>query len=140
MIIFGGSKMSNIIGEQIIDSDEPIRIRSWQEINETGEHKKPLNERVDAMTYVKPFPIKEIDLLTIKRFIKFCRFNSKNDWGIGLKILLDYVEGDAKSIMLFDKMMRIESEIEGVKAEIQDFKKSDERTEKKTFGGMKDGK
>jgi hypothetical protein len=127
--------MSDVIGDEILSSEEPIRIRTWQEIIMSKEHKAPIQERIDAMTYIKPFPIKECDLLTIKRFIHFCRFNSKNDWGIGLKMLLDYVDADAKNIMIFDKMMQLEGELEGLKTEISSLKdKMNEKKERVGFG------
>jgi len=128
------------VGEEIRSSNEPVRIRTWQEIQRENECKKPIQERIDAMTYVKPFPIKEVDLLTIKRFIKFCRFSSKNDWGVGLKILLDSIDYDAKTMMLYEKISALESRIEGLESSQQEPTREVETNEdkpKKTFGGMK---
>lgn len=126
------------IGNEVRESTEPIRIRNWTEIQRNGLHKQPINERIDAMTYIKPFPLKEVDLLTIKRFIRFCRFNSKNDWGIGLKILLDYVDTDAKTTLLYDKQLKIEEEISGLKSELNEMKeKPKEKKVVKGFGGGK---
>jgi len=124
-----------IVGEEIKDSDEPIKIRSWQETIQNNEHKAPIKERIDAMTYIKPFPIKEVDLLTIKRFINFCRFNAKNDWGVGLKVLLDYVDTDAKNVMLYNKIMDLESQLEAMSSRITELAEKPKETKKKgTFG------
>lgn len=126
------------VGKEVRTTDEPLRIRTWQETIQREEHKKPMNERVDAMTYIKPFPIKECDLLTIKRFIQFCRFNSKNDWGVGLKMLMDYVETDAKTLLLYDKILKLENDMEGLKVLVDNKQGEDEeKGERKTFGGRK---
>lgn len=126
--------MTDTVGEEIRSSDEPLRIRTWQETLQRGEHKKPLNERIDAMTYIKPFPIKEVDLLTIKRFINFSRFNSKNDWGVGLKMLLDYADGDAKIMMLYDRILQVERDVEGIIIALDEPKQQQKEQTKRTFG------
>ncbi len=122
------------VGQEIKNSDEQIRIRSWDEIRTTGEHNKPINERVDAMTYIKPFNIKEVDLMTIKRFISYARFNAKNDWGTAMKMLLDNTEADAKEVMLYENILALKQEVEQIKAEIE---KKPETKVVKTFGVKK---
>lgn len=124
------------VGNEPRMSDESVILRSWHESLKTGMHKTPIKERVDAMTLIQGYCIKEIDLLTVKRFIQFCRFNTKNDWGVGLKLLLDFVESDSKTVMLYDKITAVESRVEAVEATLN--KPPQEKKTPTTFGGDKD--
>lgn len=127
------------VGREVTSSDEPVRIRSWQEILGDNTHKKPINERVDAMTLVKGLNLKEIDLLTLKRLIKFARFNTKNDWGIAIKTLLDSVESDSKTMMLYDKIISMENNIEELyNMIIKNDGKKEAKKVVKTFGAKEE--
>lgn|SRR3990167_5375223 len=110
-----------------------VKLRSWSEVLNDGLHKQDIVNRVDAMTLVKPFVIKEIDMLTLKRLVRYCRQNAKNDWGTGIKMLLDAAEADAKTMMLYEKIVVLEDKVESLIGKPQEEKK--EKKEFKGFGG-----
>jgi hypothetical protein len=84
------------------------------------------------MTFIKPFIIKEVDLLTVKRLIQYARFNAKNDWGTAIRMLLDYVDTDAKNIMLYNRMLEFETRLERLEASLEE--KEPEKKKVRGFG------
>lgn len=115
-----------------------IKFRSWGEVCEQGLHKQNISQRVDAMTLIKPFIIKECDLLTIKRIVNYSRVNSKGDWGLALKMLLDAAEADAKTTLLYEKIINLESMFNAFVGKPE--KVEEDPKAKKTFGGEWDVK
>lgn len=112
-----------------------IKLKSWGEVCQGNLHKQNIVERVDAMTLIKPFVIKEIDMFTLKRLIRYCRMNSKNDWALGIKMLLDQCEGDAKSMMLYEKLVTLEENYNKHLEVLHNETKKEEPKKVKTFGG-----
>lgn len=113
-----------------------IKLRSWGEIIQAGIHKENIRDRVDAMTIVKPFIIKEIDLLTLKEFVKYCRMNTKGDWGMGISTLLrEHTLGGVNTI-LYEKLLLIEERMEYIEGNIAGMVGEEKKEDKKkTFGG-----
>lgn len=119
-----------------MEEKNTIKMRSWQEVLEGGLHKQPIQERIDSMTYVKPFVIKEIDMLTIKRVERFSKMHSKGDWGIGLRLMTELIDTDTKYSMLFTMLNDLADRVESIEAMLA---QPQEETEKKpkVFGGGK---
>jgi len=113
------------------------------------EEKKNTKERVKEIS-VRTFTIGGCPETVYDRFIKFCEQNAKNVryfkdekgklhtkeeiiYHIGLRILLDSFESDAKTMMLYEKIKNLEKRL----ALLEEKPKEENKNRKKikTFGG-----
>ncbi len=111
-----------------------------------------MEEKVKAIS-VRTFTISSCPETVYQRFIKFCNDNAKNTrfykdennkvhqkdeiiYHIGLRLLLDVYEADAKSLMLFEKIKALELDVENIRLKLSDYKP---KLKSRTFGG-KNGK
>lgn len=104
-------------------------------MNEEEKDDHGVKERVDDMTY-RVFTIKDCPEKTYKRFIAWCEANSKNQtyviYHLGLKMLLDAVETNAKDIMLLEKIQELDDRLTALEEkEVEPVK---ERKGPATFG------
>ena len=112
-----------------------LKFKGWGEVKQEELHKQPLNSRVDSLTIVKPFVINEMDLATIKRLVLWCRRHSKGEWALGIKMLLDAQEEDAKTMLLYEKICKLEERVEALEGTPITPLEDEQRVNKpKTFG------
>lgn len=96
---------------------------------------------------VRTFTIASCPEKVYQRFLKFCKENAKNVryfqdddnklhkkeeviYHIGLRMLIDSFEADAKNMMLYEKIKSVESRINL----LEDSLKTKQPSKKKTFG------
>ena len=107
-----------------------------------------MKERVENIC-VRTFTIASCPEKVYQRFVKFCKENARNVrfyqdkqtnqmkqkeeiiYHVGLRLLLDAFEADAKNVMLFEKIKQLETKITLLEQQIN---KSQNKKEIKTFG------
>ena len=115
------------------------------------EFKETIKEKVQKIS-VRTFTISSCPEATYQQFIRFCEENARNvryfqdDDGklhekveiiyhVGLRLLLDGWEADAKTMMLYEKIKAMEGRLTLLEQTPQ--KEEPKRKEIKTFGGNK---
>lgn len=115
-----------------------------------SEENNDLKRRVENITTTS-FSISGVKITDFKRFIRFCEdnatvtkvyhdkqgnVNTKSElcYSIGLKHLLDIAESDAKNVMLFDRMVKLEEQLRELEGKV--FKEQKQPEAKKEFKGM----
>lgn len=115
--------------------------------------KKDAKQRVKDIS-VRTFTICSCPESVYDRFIDFCNKNSKNIryykdksgklhkkeeviYHIGLRLLLDIADSDAKSMMLYEKIKHLRDRVDLIEKKLQSEK---DNNKSKTFGGDKNDK
>jgi len=99
------------------------------EVNEMG-----VKERSDALINVKSFSICSCPISVIKDFKEFCNIESKNDYSLGLKILLERNKINFQQEVFAMKIRELEDKII-ILEEAPKQEKKEEKKNVKTFGG-----
>jgi len=84
------------------------------------EKEENIKERVDSDVVTLNFTVSNCPETIYNRFVDYCKKNAGNYYAMGLKQLLDTAEADAKSLMLYEKIIALEvriTELEGKKDE-----------------------
>jgi len=113
---------------------ERPKIRGWDEVKSEGMLQDPLNDRVDKLIIVKPFPIKEINLYTVKRLVSFAQENTNGHWGQAIEMLLGVANKEAEED-ISDWQAEVEQRLQML--EVAAYKGEEEQNGKKipvTFG------
>lgn len=118
--------------------------------NENEETKKSIVDRVEDMkTSIRTFTIGSCPEKTYQRFLNYCRTNAKNTkyfqddngkpvikeeliYHVGLRLLLDIAETDAKSMVLFEKIAKLEDRLDNIEKKFINPKVEDKKA--KTMG------
>jgi hypothetical protein len=106
---------------------------------------KDLNERVEDIT-TTTFSVAGIPIKEFRRFLEFCEMNAKITkifydrvtnkkqikedicYAIGLSRLMDMAESDAKTELLYAKILEIQARLDAMEG-------NEEKKKPKTFGG-----
>jgi len=94
-----------------------------------------MKERTDALINVKSFSICSAPISVIKDFKDFCKLESKNDYSLGLKILLERNRMNFQQEIFAIKIQELEGRIEALETKPQEPVEKKEKI--KTFGGDK---
>jgi len=116
---------------------------------EEVKEKESIKDKVEQIS-VRSFTVGSCPEKVYQRFRDFCESNAKNiryykdDKGvhtkeeiiyhIGLKQLLDIAQTDAKSVMLFERILTVEQRMDLIDNEMTGEEKSTTKLKKKTFG------
>jgi len=94
-----------------------------------------MKERTDALINVKSFSICSAPISVIKDFKDFCKLESKNDYSLGLKILLERNRMNFQQEIFAIKIQELEGRLEALETKPQEPVEKKEKI--KTFGGDK---
>lgn len=92
-----------------------------------------VKERTDNLITQRSFSICSSPIQVIRDFKEFCRFETKDDYSLGLKLLLE--RDKAKQINLQQQMKIQELEQRLIGLENKPEEEEEEKTKVKTFGG-----
>lgn len=103
---------------------------------EKNENVKEMKDKVDNLTTIN-FSVTKCPLKVYRKFVEFCKEESNDNYSMGLKLLLDGIEGNVKEATLFQEYMEVKERLVKVEAELNQLKKPVEEEKKpklKTMG------
>lgn len=105
---------------------------------EDQEESKPMKDRVEEMT-TRNFWIANCPEKIYNQFVDYAKRETENSYARALKELLMIAETDAKTILLYERMLAIEDRLCKLEGEDESSKSIDKRKKIATFGGGRNG-
>jgi len=79
-------------------------------------------EKIEELTTIN-FSINKCQLAVFKRFREFCVKETNDNYGFGLKLLLDLKDANAKEMVLYENYLELKEEVEIIKKGLDKPKK-----------------
>jgi len=99
-----------------------------------------IKDRIEKIT-TRNFSITKCPERVYKRFVEFCQKETNDNYSMGLKLLIDGMDGNVKEKVLFQQYMEIKEELSNFAGKLQAFENKGEeiKSDVKTFGSKDKG-